>query len=31
LITTFGLDQINEAEKAAISGDIIKPVLLPGL
>jgi len=31
LVTTFGLDQINEAEKAAISGDIIKPVLLPGL
>jgi aryl-alcohol dehydrogenase len=31
LITTFGLDQINEAEKAAISGDVIKPVLLPGL
>jgi hypothetical protein len=30
LITTFGLHQINEAEKAAISGDIIKPVLLPG-
>jgi aryl-alcohol dehydrogenase len=31
LITKFGLDQINEAEKAAISGDVIKPVLLPGL
>jgi aryl-alcohol dehydrogenase len=31
LITTFGLDQINEAEKAAVRGDIIKPVLLPGL
>jgi aryl-alcohol dehydrogenase len=31
LITTFGLDQINEAEKAAISGDVIKPVLIPGL
>jgi aryl-alcohol dehydrogenase len=31
LITTFRLDQINEAEKAAISGDIVKPVLLPGL
>jgi len=31
LITTFGLDQINEAEKASISGDVIKPVLLPGL
>ena len=30
LITTFGFDQINEAEKAAISGDVIKPVLLPG-
>jgi len=29
LITMFGLDQINEAEKAAINGDIIKPVLLP--
>ena len=31
LITTYGLGQINEAEKAAISGDVIKPVLLPGI
>jgi Zn-dependent alcohol dehydrogenase len=30
LITTYRLDQINEAEKAMIAGKAIKPVLLPG-
>jgi aryl-alcohol dehydrogenase len=29
LITTFALDDINEAEKAMHAGDVIKPVLLP--
>lgn len=29
LITTFGLDEINDAEKAMHSGDAIKPVLIP--
>ncbi|SMD26383.1 NAD(P)-dependent alcohol dehydrogenase [Kibdelosporangium aridum] len=30
LIRTFPLDQINEAEKASLSGDVVKPVLMPG-
>jgi aryl-alcohol dehydrogenase len=29
LITTYALSQINEAEKAMLSGEVIKPVLLP--
>lgn len=29
LITTFDLDEVNEAEKAMHAGDVIKPVLLP--
>ena len=29
LLTTFPLDNINEAEKAAIRGDVVKPVLIP--
>lgn len=29
LITTFPLDQINEAERASVSGEIVKPVLIP--
>ncbi|MEV4320341.1 NAD(P)-dependent alcohol dehydrogenase [Actinocrispum sp. NPDC049592] len=30
LIRTFPLDRINEAEQACLSGDVVKPVLLPG-
>jgi aryl-alcohol dehydrogenase len=29
MIETFPLDQINEAERASLSGEVIKPVLLP--
>jgi aryl-alcohol dehydrogenase len=29
LIKTFPLEQINEAEQAAIKGEVVKPVLLP--
>jgi len=29
LITTFPLDQVNEAEKATTSGEVVKPVLIP--
>jgi aryl-alcohol dehydrogenase len=29
LITTFRLDEINEAERASADGSVIKPVLLP--
>jgi aryl-alcohol dehydrogenase len=30
LISTFPLSQINEAEAAVLSGEVVKPVLLPG-
>lgn len=30
LVTTYPLREINDAEKAAVSGDVVKPVLLPG-
>lgn len=30
MIETFSLDQINQAEQASLSGQVIKPVLLPG-
>lgn len=30
LITTFPLDRANEAEAASMSGEVVKPVLLPG-
>jgi aryl-alcohol dehydrogenase len=29
LIKTFPLEQINEAEQAAIKGEVVKPVLVP--
>lgn len=29
LVTFFPLDQVNEAEAAALSGDVVKPILLP--
>jgi aryl-alcohol dehydrogenase len=29
MIETYSLDQINQAEKASLSGQVIKPVLLP--
>ncbi|MGR6924517.1 hypothetical protein ACU635_60590 [[Actinomadura] parvosata] len=29
LITTFPLAHINEAEQAAVAGEVVKPVLLP--
>lgn len=30
LIKKYPLDQINEAEQASLSGDVVKPVLIPG-
>lgn len=30
LITTFPLEEINDAERAMRNGDVVKPVLLPG-
>lgn len=30
LIERFGLSQINEAEQASLSGQVVKPVLIPG-
>jgi aryl-alcohol dehydrogenase len=30
LIQTFRLEEINDAERATMSGEVIKPVLLPG-
>jgi aryl-alcohol dehydrogenase len=30
LVKTFPLERINEAEKASLSGEVVKPVLVPG-
>lgn len=31
LVTTFPLSEINAAEKRALAGEIVKPILLPGI